>query len=126
MLIFSLFCLLESGTIDFSEYIVILYRIITNPYSEGKGSMQEEFSFLDQDGNGFISVDDYRNAMAILAEKLKGVKVNIEGASYFFSKGDSDGDGQLNYEGIFHLIESSYSFKNRYVDIWKYILLSFV
>lgn len=49
-----------------------------------------------QDGNGYISAAELRHVMTNLGEKLTDEEVDE-----MIREADIDGDGQVNYEGIF-------------------------
>lgn len=49
---------------------------------------------VGQDGNGFISAAELRHVMTNLGEKLTDEEVDE-----MIQEADTDGDGQVNYEG---------------------------
>ena len=82
------------GTIDFQGFLTIMTRKMkdTDPEEE----MREAFHMFDKDGNGFISAADLHHVMTILGEKLTDEEVDE-----MIKEADIDGDGQVNYEGIY-------------------------
>lgn len=52
-----------------------------------------------QDGNGYISAAELRHVMTNLGEKLTDEEVDE-----MIREADIDGDGQVNYEGLYFLI----------------------
>lgn len=56
--------------------------------------MRDAFKVFDKDGNGFISAAELRYAMTNLGEKLTDEEVNE-----MIREADTDGDGQINYDG---------------------------
>lgn len=53
-------------------------------------------TIVSQDGNGYISAAELRHVMTNLGEKLTDEEVDE-----MIREADIDGDGQVNYEGIF-------------------------
>ncbi len=76
--------------------------------TDSEEEIREAFRVFDKDGNGFISAAELRHVMTNLGEKLTDEEVDE-----MIREADIDGDGQVNYEGIFRLIESSYPFKTQ-------------
>ena len=56
--------------------------------------IREAFRVFDKDGNGYISAAELRHVMTSLGEKLTEEEVEE-----MIIEADTDGDGQLNYEG---------------------------
>ena len=54
----------------------------------------EAFRVFDQDGDGFISAEELKFLMCNLGEKLTQEEVNE-----MIAEADTDGDGQVNYQG---------------------------
>ena len=86
-----------NGTINFSEFLTILTRIMkdANPEEE----MRDAFRVFDKDGNGFISAAELKIVMTKLGEKLTD-----EEAEEMIRGADVDGDGQINYEEFVKLM----------------------
>ena len=55
----------------------------------------EAFRVFDQDGDGFISAEELKFLMCNLGEKLTQEEVNE-----MIAEADTDGDGQVNYQGM--------------------------
>jgi len=55
--------------------------------------------FFSHDGNGFISPAELRHVMTNLGEKLTDEEVDE-----MIREADIDGDGKVNYEGIFFTV----------------------
>lgn len=53
---------------------------------------------FDKDGNGFISAAELRHVMTNLGEKLTDEEVDE-----MIREADIDGDGQVNYEGMYYI-----------------------
>jgi len=107
----TVFRLLGNGTIDFPEFLTMMARKMKDTDSEEE--IREAFRVFDKDGNGFISAAELRHVMTNLGEKLTDEEVDE-----MIREADIDGDGQVNYEGIFPLIESSF--------IHSYIIVPFI
>lgn len=83
-----------NGTIDFSEFLTMMARKMKETDSEDE--LREAFKVFDKDGNGFISSAELRHVMRNLGEKLTDEEVDE-----MIKEADIDGDGQVNYEGIY-------------------------
>lgn len=86
-----------NGTIDFPEFLTMMARKMKETDSEEE--IREAFRVFDKDGNGFISAAELRHVMTNLGEKLTDEEVDE-----MIREADIDGDGQVNYEGMFLLI----------------------
>ena len=83
-----------NGTIDFPEFLTMMARKMKDTDSEEE--IREAFRVFDKDGNGFISAAELRHVMTNLGEKLTDEEVDE-----MIREADTDGDGQVNYEGMF-------------------------
>lgn len=79
--------------------------------SDSEDELKEAFKVFDKDGNGFISAAELRHVMTNLGEKLTDEEVDE-----MIREADTDGDGQVNYEGMVstNLVEFLYIYINRY------------
>ena len=92
------FCfVLGNGTIDFPEFLTMMARKMKDTDSEEE--IREAFRVFDKDGNGFISAAELRHVMTNLGEKLTDEEVDE-----MIREADIDGDGQVNYEGMYKFI----------------------
>lgn len=89
----DIFCV-GNGTIDFPEFLTMMARKMKDTDSEEE--IREAFRVFDKDGNGFISAAELRHVMTNLGEKLTDEEVDE-----MIREADIDGDGQVNYEGLF-------------------------
>jgi len=79
-----------NGTIDFPEFLTMMAMKETDSDEE----LREAFRVFDKDGNGFISAAELRHVLTNLGEKLTDEEVDE-----MIKEADTDGDGQVNYEG---------------------------
>ena len=86
-----------SGVIEFDEFFELMSKKKANIDPEEE--LIEAFKHFDRDGNGLISADELRRAMTNLGEKMSDEEVNE-----MIREADLDGDGHVNYEGIFYSI----------------------
>lgn len=63
---------------------------------ETDDDLLEAFRVFDRDGDGHISTTELRMVMLNLGEKMSEEEVE-----HMIEEADEDGDGQVNYEGIF-------------------------
>lgn len=75
--------------------------------TDSEEEIREAFRVFDKDGNGFISAAELRHVMTNLGEKLTDEEVDE-----MIREADIDGDGQVNYEGMyrFHVFISIYTY----------------
>ena len=86
------FLIAGSGSIDFPEFLTMMARKMKDTDSEEE--IREAFRVFDKDGNGYISAAELRHVMTNLGEKLTDEEVDE-----MIREADTDGDGQINYEG---------------------------
>ena len=87
-----------SGSIDFSEFLAMMAQKTKEANSEDE--MKEAFRVFDKDGNGFISAAELRQVMISLDEKLTDQEIDE-----MIKEADTDGDGQVNYDGKWNGME---------------------
>ena len=82
-----------SGTIDFNEFLTLMSNM--NVASDDpERELREGFKVFDRDGNGYISCTELRQIMASLGERMNDAEFED-----LIKEVDTDGDGQINYEG---------------------------
>ncbi|XP_071164684.1 squidulin-like [Mytilus edulis] len=80
-----------SGTIEFAEFVAMMTEqreqtLQTDEY-------RRAFNSFDLDGNGLITVKEFKKAMARLGEKISEKKIKK-----IMKEIDIDGDGCINYQ----------------------------
>ena len=109
--VLHVFCfILGNGTIDFPEFLTMMARKMKDTDSEEE--IREAFRVFDKDGNGFISAAELRHVMTNLGEKLTDEEVDE-----MIREADIDGDGQVNYEGMYNLLKS-WGYKQLFRLLW--------
>ncbi|KAF3543169.1 hypothetical protein DY000_02002387 [Brassica cretica] len=91
----------RDGCVDIYEF-ESLYRSIVNHEHHNDGDTKEEdmkaaFNLFDQDGDGFITVEELKSVMSSLG--LKQGKT-LEGCKKMIMQVDVDGDGRVNYKEV--------------------------
>ena len=74
---------------------------------------------FDKEGNGFISVAELRHVMTNLGKKLTDEEVEE-----MIREADIDGDGQVNYEGVYNLTITTSSIFDKFSILLLTILPS--
>ena len=65
------------------------------------------FDFFDLDGNGFISVMELKQVASELGEELTESEIDE-----MIREADADGDGQVNYNGMYSRLFSQFVWRN--------------
>ena len=81
-----------NGIIDFTEFIDMMARKMKGTDSEEE--IKEAFRVFDKDGDGLISIAEMREVMTNLGENLTDEELDE-----MIQEADTDGDGQVNYDG---------------------------
>lgn len=105
-----------NGNIDFPEFLLLMSK--REKDEETDDDLLEAFRVFDRDGDGHISTTELRMVMLNLGEKMSEEEVE-----HMIEEADEDGDGQVNYEGIFvdlirtYFIQFSMVYWHHYVGI---------
>lgn len=83
----------ESGTINFDEFAMMMSRRMSSVESE-EVELLEAFKVFDKDGDGYIGAAELRDIMLTLGERLTDAE-----ADELVREADRDGDGRINYAG---------------------------
>ena len=90
------------GSIDFTEFLTMMVKKMK--ITDTEDDIREAFRVFDKDGNGYISVDELRQVMTNLGEKLTEDEVDE-----MVREADLDGDGEVNYEEFVTMMTSTRS-----------------
>ncbi|CAI9107280.1 OLC1v1006599C1 [Oldenlandia corymbosa var. corymbosa] len=83
----------RDGYVDIDEFGT-LYQTIMDERDEEE-DMREAFNVFDQNGDGFITVEELRSVLSSLGLKQGRT---IEDCQLMIKKVDKDGDGMVNYK----------------------------
>ncbi|KAL5543139.1 hypothetical protein UlMin_010849 [Ulmus minor] len=81
------------GCVDLEEFGELYQSIMDE--RDGEEDMKEAFDVFDQNGDGFITVDELRSVLASLGLKQGRA---VEDCKKMIMKVDVDGDGRVNYK----------------------------
>eukprot|EP00092_Neocalanus_flemingeri_P068445 GFUD01083663.1.p1 GENE.GFUD01083663.1~~GFUD01083663.1.p1 ORF type:complete len:150 (-),score=49.87 GFUD01083663.1:52-501(-) len=88
-----------TGMIDFPEFLMMMS--LKADYEDAEDEIREAFQVFDGDGNGFIN----RNELACVMTNL-GVALKAEEIQSMIDEADQDGDGQINYEEFYIMMQA--------------------
>ena len=98
-----------SGSIQFPEFLWMMAQKFSELKAED--DIREAFRVFDRDGNGYITKDEMRVVMMNIGER-----VTDEECETFITEADIDGDGQINYEEFYSMMNTVI----RKAASWKY------
>ena len=88
-----------SGSIQFPEFLWMMAQKFSELKAED--DIREAFRVFDRDGNGYITKDEMRVVMMNIGER-----VTDEECETFITEADIDGDGQINYEEFYSMMNT--------------------
>ena len=83
-------CIVENGTIEFDEFLAMMATVDVNP----SGDLKRHFEQFDKDNNGKINKAELKQILESLGEKMSNKEITA-----MMKEGDTDGDGEITYEG---------------------------
>ncbi|KAJ1686124.1 hypothetical protein LUZ63_017514 [Rhynchospora breviuscula] len=89
------------GCVDIDEFGA-LYTAIMDEQQDEEEDIMEAFKVFDQNGDGFITVEELRSVLISLG--LKGR--TLEDCKQMISKVDKDGDGMVNFKEFKQMMRS--------------------
>ncbi|XWS75988.1 hypothetical protein CRYUN_Cryun01aG0138900 [Craigia yunnanensis] len=90
----------RDGYVNIDEFDA-LYQTIMNE-KDGEEDMKEGFNVFDQNGDGFITVEELRSILSSLGLKQGRI---IEDCKRMIKKVDVDGDGMVNFKEFKHMMK---------------------
>lgn len=82
----------KSGTLSFEEFVTLWMDELMDAQDD-EIMFQRAFQFFDKDGNGDISLNEFREVLTELGDPLKESELDL-----FFRLVDKNGDGRLQYD----------------------------
>merc|ERR1719312_1178473 len=89
-----------TGNIDFPEFLLMMTQKINTENAEEE--IREAFKVFDGDGNGYIN----RNELSLVMMNI-GESLTIQEIQAMIDEADIDGDGQINYEEFYQMMNTS-------------------
>lgn len=82
------------GFVDMDEFGSLYQTIMDEKDEDEEEDMKEAFNVFDQNGDGYITVEELRSVLASLGLKQGRT---LEDCKMMIKKVDVDGDGRVNY-----------------------------
>lgn len=89
-----------TGNIDFPEFLSMMAIKINSENAEDE--IREAFKVFDGDGNGYIN----RTELSLVMMNL-GEAITLQEIQAMIDEADIDGDGQINYEEFYQMMNTS-------------------
>jgi len=89
----------NSGTLSFPEFLNLWYSTLKDIEVES-ALIAKAFNFFDKDGNGELSLSEFREVMTELGDTLSDEECNT-----FFEMVDENGDGVLQYSEFLEFLQ---------------------
>ncbi|CAM8983580.1 unnamed protein product [Rhodiola kirilowii] len=83
------------GCVDIDEFGELYQSLMDEREEEGEEDVREAFNVFDQNGDGFISVEELRSVLGSLGLKQGR---SVEDCKKMIAKVDADGDGQVDFD----------------------------
>lgn len=83
----------NSGSIEFQEFLTMMSTEETEKSPATTDQFRDAFREFDKDGNGVITMKEFKKAMAKLGNKLSDKQIK-----QMIKEVDLDGDGEINYK----------------------------
>lgn len=94
----------QNGNIDFKEFITLIARRVRDVDLEEE--MVEAFKLFDRNEDGFISRDELKTMMTVLADKLVGEEISDEDLEGMLVQADQDGDNLISYREFVEILKN--------------------
>merc|ERR1712170_278361 len=88
-----------TGLLNFPNFLYMMAKKEND--EEAEDEIREAFKVFDGDGNGFISRTELRHVMLNLGEQVTGEEIQS-----MISEVDVDGDGLINYEEFYSMMQT--------------------
>ena len=95
----------RNGQLDFEEFVTMM-SIHMKTADEMEKELQQAFKVFDANGDGYINVDELRQAMTTIGERMTDKEIND-----IMKQWDSDGDGKIDYDEFVKAMVSDNVFK---------------
>ncbi|CAM8979443.1 unnamed protein product [Rhodiola kirilowii] len=83
------------GCVDIDEFGELYQSLMDEREEEGEEDVREAFNVFDQNGDGFISVEELRSVLGSLGLKQGR---SVEDCKKMIAKVDADGDGRVDFD----------------------------
>ncbi|XP_052105377.1 calmodulin-A-like [Mytilus californianus] len=83
----------NSGSIEFQEFLTMMSTEETEKSPATTDQFRDAFREFDKDGNGVITMKEFKKAMAKVGNKLSDKQIK-----QMIKEVDLDGDGEINYK----------------------------
>ncbi|CAG2235454.1 calmodulin-like [Mytilus edulis] len=91
----------NSGSIEFQEFLVMMSTETVEEPPATNDQFRDAFREFDKDGNGVITMKEFKKAMAKLGNKLSDKQVK-----QMIKEVDLDGDGEINYKEFVQMMSN--------------------
>ncbi|TMW85882.1 hypothetical protein EJD97_022335 [Solanum chilense] len=99
----------DDGYVDFDEFGALYKMIFMDDDEDEDEDMLEAFNVFDQNGDGFITVDELKSVLGSLGLKQGG---NVEDCRKMINNVDVDGDGRIDFMEFKRMMMRGVAFAN--------------